>query len=396
MTKSNSVSSRFSFSSFSSDRSEKRKKRHKKFKKSCSSDSEKHHYRKSKSRSLSDNEKVKHHKIHKENDSNKKSHSKEKRGPRGYHGADGKRGPRGECGKRGPRGKKGPRGKRGHDGKCRDDSCKRCVDFKVDNCELGLYHVYQVDYYPVTAYGYEKNEFTPDCPIELVSTCEKGLGLKKVECHDISHETYIQFEICSLLRDCSVKGISCTVGSKEGFTLYGSNCLGEIGQHIYTSDEECTQTFDFPLYGKFKYYSISAVECGLVSIFCLCIKRTYVNAYGFFYTTTAQDISGNAPLPFDQIGLTEGFSLLNPFTIECKTKGVYTFTTALTASTPSSYAVYVNGVAVTGLWFGANGSGNLHLNAGDQLQLVNQTTNTISLSGVAGQALVSFTIWRTM
>jgi len=272
--------------------------------------------------------------------------------------------------------------------KCNVHYYKHYVTFTMDNNELGLYKVYQVDHYPITAYGYKTDCINPDLPIELVSTVEKGLGIKDVECENV----YIQFEIGSLLRDCSVKDVYCDVGYSKRVKIYGSNVLGNKGEHIYTCNEK---NIKFPMYGKFKYYSISAKE---ISILSFCMKRVYVNAYGYFYTTTQQDISGNSFIPMEKVSLSEGFNKINTFTIECKIKGVYVVNTNICRKTePNSYGLYVNGVVVDGFLYNDVGNGILHLNSGDQLQVMNQSNNVLSLlNGFTGQTLFSLNIWRIM
>ena len=326
------------------------------------------------------------------------------KGSRGPKGSDGPRGKRGPCGKTGKRGK---RGKKGSRGPCGPPPCRtRCLDFKQDRCDLGLYHCYNIDYYPFMAYGYEKkDDFNPDCPTCLVSTCEKGLGIKKVECKEINKHTYIQFDLCHLIRDCSVKGLCCTVGFiKKGFCVYGSNCLGEIGHHLYTYDKEendeneCKQTFDVPCYGKYKYISITAVDdCdALVSILCFFIKREFEHAFGYFYTVASDlsggsiDISGGAPVPFEMGSLIEGFVQVDPFTIRCEVRGVYSELMNISTVQPNSFSINVNGSPVSGLWYGSNGNdqvvgnGMFVLNVGDLLQVINQTAGMVSLIALGG------------
>jgi hypothetical protein len=252
-------------------------------------------------------------------------------------------------------------------------------------------------------YGYEKkDDFNPDCPTCLVSTCEKGLGIKKVECKEIDKHTYIQFDLCALIRDCSVKGLCCTVGFiKKGFSVYGSNCLGEMGHKIYTyetDNEDCEQSFDVPCYGKYKYISITAVnDCdALVSILCFCIKREYEPAFGYFYTVstdlsgTSIDISGGAPVPFETGSLIEGFTQVDPFTIRCEVRGVYSELMNISTVQPNSFSINVNGSLVSGLWYGSNGNdqvvgnGMFVLQVGDLVQVVNQTAGVVSLTALGG------------
>jgi hypothetical protein len=400
MSSSDSEKSKISLSSIESEtkckkerkgkEKKERKERHMKYKKcpspdihicSSSSDSEssnkhKKHRHRSKSRSIEickkpeKNEKPEKPEKHdKPNTPEKKSSSK---------GKDGKRGRRGRDGRRGRRGKDGKRGKPGKDGRI----CYpiRCVDLKGERGCLGLYYAFQVDYFPVTAYGYEK-QYESDCPTPLYQS-EKGLGIEKVECHKIDNHTYIQFDLCALLNDCSVKGVECTVHVKNGFRVYGSNELGELGQRIYTSyQDECVAKFCLPYYGMFKYFAITAEkehECeSFVSVLGLCIERKYVPAVGYYQTNVEQQISPNAPVAFEQQGVVEGFKQVDPYTIECLVHGVY----GEILNAPVGFAVYVNGVMKTGL---------LVLNVGDLIQVVNQSGVLETLT----QA--SLSLWRVI
>ena len=201
----------------------------------------------------------------------KKSDSHEHKESRGHKGEKGSRGHKGEKGSRGHKGEKGSRGHKGEKGSRGKNDQKKCIDFQCEKGIIGLYHSFQVDYFPFIAYGYENNDLLPDCPTELFQSKKNGLGIAKVECHEINHNTYIQFDFQSL-RDCSVKKVKLNVGSNKGYYIYGSDCLGEFGKHLFTSyHKKCS----IP-YQKYKYISITSKHH--VSVYSLSIKRSYSNA----------------------------------------------------------------------------------------------------------------------
>jgi hypothetical protein len=155
-----------------------------------------------------------------------------------------------------------------------------------------------------------------------------------------------------------------------------------MGQRIYTSyQDEGVATFCLPYYGTFKYFAITAEkehECeSFVSVLGLCIERQYVPAVGYYQTNVEQEIAPNAPVAFEQQGIVEGFKQVDPFTIEAMVHGVY----GEIVNAPSGFAVYVNGVAKTGM---------LVLNAGDLIQVVNQTGSAIILTHA------SLSLWRVV
>ncbi len=121
-------------------------------------------------------------------------------------------------------------------------------------------------------------------------------------------------------------------------------------------------------------------------------------AYCYFYNTTPQDISLGSAIPFTNSTISNGFSLVDPFTIECNVKGIYNLLCTIYSIHPVSCALYVNDILYPGSWFGseigapANGQLLLPLEVGDKLQIINTSsqggTITISPLGSGGNASV--------
>jgi hypothetical protein len=104
-----------------------------------------------------------------------------------------------------------------------------------------------------------------------------------------------------------------------------------------------------------------------------------------------------------------GFNLIAPDTIEVLNSGVYWESKTIDTLEPNSFALYVNGVLSPGTWFGANstaqdiGQALVSLNAGDLLQVINQSSQggTVNLSPLGsganptvGQTVAGFCLFR--
>jgi len=118
----------------------------------------------------------------------------------------------------------------------------------------------------IDAYGYIKSTQN-DIPTNLYAknggTDKDGLGIASDVDHEINKLTYIQLDLSGI----SNKVISGTVPNVtlqsiqkyEGFTIYGSNKLGNIGDLLYTStDTPSSQTIQLPSFDKYRFFAITA------------------------------------------------------------------------------------------------------------------------------------------
>ena len=288
--------------------------------------------------------------------------------------------------------------------------------------DLGLYHSYKVDCFSVTAYGYLKNHGDADVPTCLFSTdCGdvRGLGIASDADHKINKLSYVQFDLCSLLNNYLIKKVKLTINQiqrKSGFELYGSNCLGKLGELLYKSREhDETQSVTVPDFGEWKYIAVTAYGCDdlaqvLVERLCIYAQpKPFDHAYAFVYSYETIDIPLGGTVPFTNVGPQSGFSLLTSDTIQCNVKGVYLASTNVSTSAPNAFSLYLNNIIVQGSWYGTNvvspgvGQVVLELKENDTLKLVNQSSagGTVTLAPLgsgsnptAGQTTVSLSLWR--
>lgn len=354
-------------------------------------------------------------------DSDKKC---EKRGPRGKRGHKGKSGSKGE---RGPRGKSGSKGERGPKGKDYDYDLKKCcVKLSTPTGDLGLYHTFVMDCcednHHVLAYGYLKNHEETDVPTSLWATDDddkKGLGIAADAEHEINKLSYVQFDLCHLIENQWIKKVDIKIGAikcKEGFALYGSNCLGKLGEMIYKShDRKSEQVITIPEYGRFKFVSVTATGCDDLSnvlVERLCIykyKKPYEHAFAYVYSDAPQKVLLGAPISFEFQGPIKHFNQIDAYTLQCQVSGVYMEMMHVDSIGPNSCAIYKNGVIQSGSWFGANsgaqdmGQSILVLTKGDTLQVINQSSQdgAITLCALgsgaspsSNQSTAGFSVWR--
>jgi hypothetical protein len=118
----------------------------------------------------------------------------------------------------------------------------------------------------ITAYGFIKSS-TSDIPTELYginkNTEKLGLGIYRDVDNEINKTTYIQLDLSGVvnkLAEGSVPNIVIQdIQKHEGFTLYGSNTLGSLGDKIYlSSDNPTTQNIPLTSYKSYRYISITA------------------------------------------------------------------------------------------------------------------------------------------
>lgn len=273
---------------------------------------------------------------------------------------------------------------------------------------------FSVDDYPVKVHGFNKNHSPADL---IVKPCPKGgLGIAITPENGINSSHFVQFDLCSLIADYTVKGIELCLTEldcRDRIELFGSNELGVLGNKIYKSNknDKC-DCFQVPHYGKYKYISVTIPSYSCedklgVLIKSFCTYHEHINAYAFVYSDSVQVIPLGGNIQWDHIPHIQGFSLLNIDTLVCQVKGTYASVMTIDTLEPNACAVYQNGVRVVGSWFGANATaqdlGNIifKLNVGDYLQLRNESSQggTITLSPLGsganstlGQTTAAFSI----
>jgi hypothetical protein len=92
---------------------------------------------------------------------------------------------------------------------------------------------------------------------------EQGIGLASDENREINKHTYIQLDISNIIANVKSETIPTImihgIQKNEGYRLFGSNIQGTLGTTIYTSnDENESQTIDIPMFGIYRYISITA------------------------------------------------------------------------------------------------------------------------------------------
>jgi hypothetical protein len=90
-----------------------------------------------------------------------------------------------------------------------------------------------------------------------------GLGLASDENHEINKQTYIQLDLSNITTNVESGTIPTItihgIEKNEGYRLFGTNIPGTLGTTIYTSnDENETHTIDIPMFGTYRYISITA------------------------------------------------------------------------------------------------------------------------------------------
>jgi hypothetical protein len=125
----------------------------------------------------------------------------------------------------------------------------------------------------IDAYGFLKSSIgSNDIPAYLygkTGTGEDGLGLANDPSHEINKLSYIQLDLSNVINIVQKTTSKITVQHiqpNEGFTLYGSNKLGELGNELFVSaDNPMVQTVEVPLFGTYQYISITASGSDMTS-----------------------------------------------------------------------------------------------------------------------------------
>lgn len=132
--------------------------------------------------------------------------------------------------------------------------------------KLDTINNYTLNGITITAYGFIKSS-TNDLPTELYGinkhTEKAGLGIYRDVDNEINKTTYIQLDLSGVVNkiaEGSVPNIVIQdIQKHEGFTLYGSNTLGSLGDKIIlSSDNPTTQSIPFTSYKSYRYISITA------------------------------------------------------------------------------------------------------------------------------------------
>ena len=92
---------------------------------------------------------------------------------------------------------------------------------------------------------------------------KSGLGINIDVDHEINKKTYIQLDLSGVLSkiaEGSVPQITIqNIQKHEGFSLYGSNSVGSLGDELYSSsDNPVTQTIPLKWINSYRYISITA------------------------------------------------------------------------------------------------------------------------------------------
>lgn len=132
--------------------------------------------------------------------------------------------------------------------------------------KLNTYNNYTLNGITITAYGYTKST-TNDIPTQLYGTNinpnKSGLGIDTDVDHKINKNTYIQLDLSGVLskiEEGSVPQITIqNIQKHEGFSLYGSNSVGSLGDELYSSsDNPSTQLISLEWIHSYRYISITA------------------------------------------------------------------------------------------------------------------------------------------
>lgn len=125
-------------------------------------------------------------------------------------------------------------------------------------------------YDSINAYGYDIG--SPNTPTDLYGKNggpnETGLGMASDGDNEINTSTFISLDISPLfLEECETKPTItiASIQSGEGFYIYGSNVLGDLGTLLLTvGDSSVSQTVEIPDFGTYKYISITATSGNVV------------------------------------------------------------------------------------------------------------------------------------
>jgi hypothetical protein len=142
--------------------------------------------------------------------------------------------------------------------------------FNTPAGNVGTSETYTLNDVSIKAYGY--NIGSPNTPTDLFGKNdgpnETGLGMDSDSDNEINTTTFVMLDISNLFsKECENKP-TITVGSiqsGEGFYIYGSNVLGELGTLLLTQgDSALSQTVTIPEFGHYQYISITATDGNVV------------------------------------------------------------------------------------------------------------------------------------
>ena len=156
---------------------------------------------------------------------------------------------------------------------CCKDECEPCcvsvcktIYFAMPEGNIGPESTYVLNDVSITAYGYEL-ALPTDIPTDLFGKNsvpdDSGLGIANTPNNEINKYTYIQLDLCILkkfMKKCTIPIITINnIQPGGGFTIYGSNTLGSIGNIVYIS-KDTPMTQSVPLYwcDDYKYFAVIA------------------------------------------------------------------------------------------------------------------------------------------
>ena len=140
------------------------------------------------------------------------------------------------------------------------NTLNKIIYFNVPIGDIGVTYNYISDKIIIPAYGYQI--LLDNLPTNLYGN-NLGLGLTINSNFEINKTTFIQFNICNLIKKVKFNTIP-TITIKEikensGFSIYGSNTLGVLGTVLFASTIfTSSQTTPIPQFGFYKYISIIA------------------------------------------------------------------------------------------------------------------------------------------
>jgi len=142
--------------------------------------------------------------------------------------------------------------------------------FNTPAGNVGVTETYTLNDVSIIAYGYDIG--VPNTPADLYGKNggpnETGLGMDSDGDNEINTKTFISLDVSQLILQGCESIPKITVGSiqsGEGFYMYGSNVLGDMGVLLLTvGDTLVSQTVEIPQFGLYKYISITATAGNVV------------------------------------------------------------------------------------------------------------------------------------
>ena len=227
-------------------------------------------------------------------------------------------------------------------------------DLSGPNQTLGTSQAYTVNGITVTAYGFTNAGAPTNLYWKQAGGDENGLGLANTGSdHEIDTNNFIQLDLSDLIAK-GATSAGMTIGSiqsGEGFNLYGSNTLGQIGVLLQSG----TSTIDFtpfaiPQFGTYKYVSVRASAAdvlldavsAVLSSGCTititgkpsasCVSITAIQGLAITPVTLTATGGAGGPYTFTATGLPTGLSISSGGTISGTptVSGTFNYTVTIT------------------------------------------------------------------